>query len=108
MDREDIIRIAREAGYISWQFTSLTTLESFAALVAEHERQRIITKNAPEIEKINAHIKTLAAEREKVTHWMLERGYATGHGESIEDLLKELEWQIEDRIKNIIRARGNT
>jgi len=59
MDREEIIRMAREAGYISWQFTSLTTLESFATLVAAAERERIIAANAPEIEKINAHIKTL-------------------------------------------------
>jgi len=59
MDREEIIRMAREAGYISWQFTSLTTLERFAALVAAAERERIIAANAPEIEKINAHIKTL-------------------------------------------------
>jgi hypothetical protein len=46
-----------------------------------------------------------AAEREKVAAWMMERGYATGHGDTVEDLLKELEWQIEDRIKNIIRAK---
>ena len=33
-------------------------------------------------------------EREKVARWMMERGYATGHGDTIEDLLQELEWQI--------------
>jgi len=31
---------------------------------------------------------------------MIERGYATGHGDTVEDLLKELEWQIEERIRN--------
>jgi len=36
----------------------------------------------------------VAAEREKLAAWMIANGYATGHGESIEDLLKELEWQI--------------
>jgi hypothetical protein len=72
----------------------------------------------------------VAAEREKVTHWMLERGYATGHGDTVEDLLKELEWQIREcereacaklaeepyeftseeshRIAAAIRARGET
>jgi len=50
----------------------------------------------------------VATEREKVAAWMTAQGYATGHGETIEDLLKELEWQIEDRIKNIIRARKGT
>jgi hypothetical protein len=81
MNREDIIRMAREAGFrdtttpvvalgVSWE-----QVQCFAALVA-------------------------AAEREKVAAWMIERGYATGHGDSTEDLLKELEWQIEERIRN--------
>jgi len=33
-------------------------------------------------------------EREKVAAWMMGRGYATGHGDTIEDLLNELDWQI--------------
>jgi O-methyltransferase involved in polyketide biosynthesis len=35
-------------------------------------------------------------EREKVAEWMMQRGYATGHGEAIEDLLAELDWQIRE------------
>lgn len=31
------------------------------------------------------------AQREKVAAWMMQRGYATGHGDTIEELLKELE-----------------
>jgi hypothetical protein len=31
---------------------------------------------------------------------MIEKGYATGHGDTIEDLLKELEWQITERMKS--------
>lgn len=34
-------------------------LERFAELVRADERQQIIAKNAPEIERINAYIKTL-------------------------------------------------
>jgi len=79
MDREEIIRMAREAGAKPshnpelWDIWNIrdTDLERFAALVAAHER-------------------------EKVAHWMVERGYATGHGDSIEDLLAELSWQILD------------
>ena len=41
----------------------------------------------------------ILAEREKVAQWMTRQGYATGHGDNIEDLLKELEWQIEERIR---------
>ena len=74
MTRDDIIRLAQEvwsAGdvYIG---PSTESLERFAALVA-------------------------AAEREKVTQWMIERSYATGHGDTVEDLLKELEWQVKER-----------
>ena len=35
--------------------------------------------------------------REKVAAWMRARSYATGHGDTIEDLLKELEWQVAER-----------
>ena len=76
MDRDDIIRMAREAGLYSGSPRTPSTgsmiekrLERFAALVA-------------------------AAEREKVAAWMMARGYATGHGDTIEDLLQELDCQI--------------
>jgi len=39
-----------------------TAIEAFAALVRADERKRIITANAPEIEKTNAHIKMLEDE----------------------------------------------
>ena len=76
MDREDIIKMAREAGlaYGSDQ-KPLNSVTRFAALVAKHER-------------------------EKLAAWMMRQGYATGHGDTVEDLLKELEWQIEERISN--------
>ena len=38
-----------------------------------------------------------AAEREKVAKWMIKHDYATGHGDTIEDLLKELVWQAMER-----------
>lgn len=34
----------------------------------------------------------------KVADWMMANGYATGHGETMEDLLDELKWQIEEQI----------
>ena len=80
LDRDDIIKMAREAGFIDADKNGVwitdgywdDELRRFAALVA-------------------------AAEREKVAAWMMERGYATGHGDTIEDLLKELEWQIREQ-----------
>lgn len=45
--------------------------------------------------------KAIAAERNKVAQWMMAQGYATGHGDTTEDLLKELEWQVADRCAEI-------
>ena len=78
LNRDDVIRMAREAGITNELIVSgwgehwidiPIQLERFANLVA-------------------------AAEREKVAQWMMQRGYATGHGDTIEDLLAELDWQI--------------
>jgi hypothetical protein len=73
MERDTIIQLARQAGFDQTGLASFTEftarIERFAALVA-------------------------AAECEKVARWMMERGYATGHGDTIEDLLTELDWQI--------------
>jgi 2-oxo-4-hydroxy-4-carboxy--5-ureidoimidazoline (OHCU) decarboxylase len=100
MTREKIIDMAAQAGVneATW-FYDDDVLEKFAALVAAHER-------------------------EKVAAWMLRRSYATGHGDTVEDLLDELEWQVAEkereacaklagphlagRIAAAIRARGET
>ena len=39
-------------------------------------------------------------EREKVAQWMIQRSYATGHGDTTEDLLAELEWQVREAERN--------
>ena len=36
-------------------------------------------------------------EREVVANWIMDRGFATGHGDSIVDLLDQLEWQIAEK-----------
>jgi NAD(P)H-dependent flavin oxidoreductase YrpB (nitropropane dioxygenase family) len=36
------------------------------------------------------------AQREKVAAWMVAHGFATGHGDTLEDLLRELSPQIKD------------
>lgn len=45
--------------------------------------------------------------RSDATHecavWMIEHDYATGHGDTLRDLLGELAWQIHERI---IAANG--
>jgi hypothetical protein len=77
MTQEDIIRMAREAGlYEDGKFFVLehSELERFFSLAA-------------------------AAEREKVAHWMRSMGYATGHGDTIEDLLDHLGTQIAEGLE---------
>ena len=37
------------------------------------------------------------AEREVVANWIMDKGFATGHGDSIVDLLDQLEWQIAEK-----------
>ena len=70
MTRDDIIHMAQTSGLHTSYGTD--SIERFATLVA-------------------------AAECEKVARWMIRNGYATGHGDTIEDLLDELEWQIAER-----------
>jgi len=80
MTREDITRMALEAGLgpfeMNCALAHVEDLERFAALVA-------------------------AAEREKVAKWQIGSGYSTGHGETIEDLLVELEWQVRESEREV-------
>ena len=75
MTKEEIIEMARQAGFegcaeLTWEDVVCTEeLVAFAKLVAEKER-------------------------EVVANWIMDKGFATGHGDSIVDLLDQLEWQI--------------
>ena len=80
MDREDIIKLAREAGLAYGSDEKpLGSVTRFAALV-------------------------VAAERNKLAAWMMSQGYATGHGDTIEDMLHELEWQIREQEREACAA----
>lgn len=83
MTQEDIILMAREAGF---RFS-----DEGDPLLANHaEWQRQL------FERFAALVAALvaAAQREKLAHWMRSMGYATGHGDTIEDLLDHLGTQI--------------
>lgn len=93
MNRDDVTHMAREAGfevllpseevfgrggvYTASDDEISKYLEAFAALVASAERERIKQANAPEIERINAHIKELEdaviSERENTNNAYKER-----------------------------------
>lgn len=36
------------------------------------------------------------SDKEKLVSWMIKNGFATGHGDTLEDLLKELTWQVQE------------
>jgi len=73
MTHDEIIEMARQSSYEgSTCLLAGFELEAFAKLVAEKER-------------------------EVVANWIMDRGFATGHGDSIVDLLDQLEWQIAEK-----------
>jgi hypothetical protein len=70
MNKEELIEIAEQVyGKCDWHGDALNHLEQLAKLVAEKER-------------------------EAVANWLMRKGFATGHGDTIVDMLDELEWQI--------------
>ena len=84
--KEDVIKLARRAGPVR---TGDQWVEPARWGITEIERFYQLA---------------VAAEREKVAAWMIDRSYATGHGDTIEDLLKELEWQVAERERDRIIA----
>ena len=78
MNREEVINLAEEALSIRMEdkvwTMSTTHLEHFA---------NAITNN----------------QQAKLALWMMSQGYSTGHGDSIEKLLEELEWQIQEKLE---------
>ncbi len=83
MTQEDITRMAREAGLgASLCHNSI-------------DGDRIWIEGADwhdEVERFAAIV--AAAQREKVAAWMRSMGYATGHGDTVEDLLDHFGTQI--------------
>lgn len=84
MTRDDIIRMAREAG--------------FNQILATNAGADVWIDDGFYVEELQRFADLVAAhEREKVAKWMIRKGYATGHGDTTEDLLAELEWQVAER-----------
>jgi len=80
MTQEDIIRMAREAN----RYASHQTGDSFEWQEIRDERFAALIA---------------AAQREKLAHWMRNLGYATGHGDTIEDLMDHLGTQIAEGLE---------
>lgn len=107
MNKDDIIRMAKEAGCVEDKhykgeviFISNDALERFANLIAEANDNKYPIKFTHE--EYNAVIEAAIADGvaegcDVVAKWMMRHEYATGHGDTIKDLLEELEWQIEEQ-----------
>jgi hypothetical protein len=76
--KDDVLTLAREAGFVSAEYWP----DDFKGLASCVERFAELVR---------------ADERNKLAAWMMQQGYATGHGDTIEDLLQELEWQVAER-----------
>ena len=92
MTRDDIIKLAKEAG--------------FDALLPSEEilgRGRIYTGSDDEISDELERFANLvaAAERDKVAQWIMARGYSTGHGDTVADLLQECNWQVREEEREL-------
>jgi hypothetical protein len=86
MTQEDIIRMAREAGLAPIYSACDVPNVSCAYEDWDEEIERFFALAA-------------AAQREKLAHWMRNLGYATGHGDTIEDLLDHLGTQISEGLE---------
>jgi len=53
----------------------------------------------------NAEQEAVDRCRELVADWMIENGFATGHGDTIQDLLAELRVQIKERVLRSLGSR---
>jgi hypothetical protein len=77
MTQDEINRMAREAGFKPHHNPDL-----YDCMVASDEA----------IERFAALAQS--AERNKLAAWMIAQGYATGHGDTTEGLLEELEREV--------------
>jgi hypothetical protein len=81
MTQEDIIRMAREAGFVEY-------------LLCVYRADKGVEHLARAAYEAGA-----AAQREKLAHWMRSMGYATGHGDTMEEMLDHLGTQISEGLE---------
>ena len=74
------------------------TRDEIVGMLAEVDFQFFGKQDWDIFDKYEAFAKLVAEkEREVVANWIMDKGFATGHGDSIVDLLDQLEWQIAEK-----------
>ena len=58
---------------------------------------QIIVHRGPDSYSVRSYGCNYKTPESQVADAIIKKGYATGHGDSIEDLLEELEWQVAER-----------
>ncbi len=115
--KENIIRMAHEAQFAmvgnEWVCTT-EEIERLVAIVEDaqakrmhadgmvtigHMRRQIAAERNKLVAWMMAHGYTYDIERDKLNEWM---GYTASQGDVTKDLLTELGWQIEQRIKGLM------
>lgn len=43
-----------------------------------------------------SHTMSSVTHKNRLADWMIENGFATGHGDTFVDLLQELTWQVQE------------
>lgn len=98
MNRDDIIKLAQAAAikFAHWDDWDSNEPASGPNGNEPHEEREYWISVVEFIADV-AYAAGAAAEHEKVAAWMMQRGFATGHGDTVDDLLNELEWQVAER-----------
>lgn len=68
------------------------------AYPAEETAQRVLNALSDNVRVMVE--KAVETERESCAQWMMAKGYATGHGDTVANLLTELEWQVREQERN--------
>jgi len=99
MNERDI-ELAKQAGFDPFDIEFFQSIGKWSDIIRADERERIKAANAPEIERINAHLKSLedAVKAEREACVRIVETEAMQYAEPT--------WAFE--ILNDIRARGNT
>ena len=86
-DSTEVLRISKDGITVNPD----VPVDEIAARVLEllDENIKILVKRAVE------------AERNKVAQWIMARGYSTGHGDTLDDLLKELELTVREEEREL-------
>lgn len=103
--KEDILKMAQEAGWhvqgnrvFSPVIEGTDLLWLIERLVTIAEDAQAKRMHAEGVVTVGHMREQIAAERNKVAQWMMAKGYATGHGDTVEDLLQELGTEIEAKL----------